>query len=198
MKWFGPALMCLFLAACATLSAERRAALAQTELWREAHEALAMQQFARADTLFGTIVREYASTSAGRESLFYIAAMRLDPRNPDWSSALAESALEVYLSADTAARMELRRPESRTLYELARQLNMPAENRVPGLQVEPRVVTREVAVPQRIVPVAQVTALTAEVNRLREQLAARDAEIKRQAEELDRIRKTLTSPGTRD
>jgi hypothetical protein len=193
MKWFGSILVLLLLAACATANAgtQRRAAAARTQLWRQAHEALAMQQFARADTLFGAIVRDYGSSDIGHESLFYIAAMRLDPRNPDWSSALAETALEMYLSADTSSRMELRRPESRTLYELARQLNMPAEERVRGLQAEPRVVTREVPVPQRVVPAGELTALNAEVTRLREALRVSEAMNKQKDEELERIRKTL-------
>lgn len=184
-------MLCLLVVGCASAgaSAARRNEVARTTLWRDAHEALNTLQFARADTLFGTLIRDYGGTETGRESLFYVAAVRLDPRNPSWSSELAESALELYLAADTGAVGQMRRPEARTMYEIARQLNLPTESRVPGLQAETRVVTQRVVVPAR-----EASSLQAEVSRLREQVNARDNQIKRQEEELDRIRKTLSAP----
>ena len=191
MKWLGSAITCLLVVGCASAGAReaRRAYEARTVLWGQAHEALNALQFARADTLFGTLIREYGATETGRESLFYVAAVRLDPRNPAWSSELAESALELYLAGDTGGVCKIHRPEARTMYEIARQLNLPTEARVPGLQAETRVVTQRVVVPAR-----EATSLQAEVSRLRDQLAARDNTIRRQEEELDRIRKTLSAP----
>lgn len=193
MKRLGLTLTCLLLASCASAGAERREASALTELWRQAHWALNAGQFARADTLFGVLIRDYGDTPTGREGLFYLGAVRLDPRNPSWSSELAETSLGLYLGSDSAGQMERRRPEARTLYELARQLNLPTEARVPGLQAETRVVERRVVVPAR-----EATTLQAEVARLRDQVAARDVQIKRQEEELDRIRKTLSGTGARE
>ena len=190
MKRFGWILSCLLLAACATGGTERRASEARLELWRQAQEAVRAGEFGRADTLYGVLIREHGSTETGHESLFYLGALRLDPRNPSWSSALAQTALEMYLAPDTTGALQARRPEARTLLELAKQLNLPAENRVSGLQTEPRVVERRVVVPGR-----EAISLQAEVNRLREQLTARDNQIKRQEEELDRIRRTLSTPG---
>jgi hypothetical protein len=191
MKWLGWTLTCLLLAACASVGgAERRAAEARLALWHEAHAAVAAGQFGRADTLYGTLIGQHGATEQGRESLFYLGALRLDPRNPNWSSALAETALEMYLGTDSTART--RRPEARTLYELARQLNLPSESRAPGLQAETRVVERPVRV---VVPGREASSLQAEVNRLREQINTKDATIKRQEEELDRIRRTLAAPG---
>ena len=195
MKWLGPVLSCVLLTACASASAERRAADERLEIWRQAQEALTIGQLARADTLLGILVREHGSTEAGRESLFYLGAIRLDPRNPDWSSKLAETALELYLATDAADSRQVRRPEARTLYELARQLNMPADERVPALQVEPRVVTLEV--PQRVAPAGQVESLRTENSRLRQELAAKEQQIQQKDDELERIRKTLAPPGTR-
>jgi hypothetical protein len=68
---------------------------------------------------------------------------------------------------------------------------MPAR-RVPGLQ--PEVVTREVEGPRVVVPAQESRALAAEVERLRAQVAERDATIRQQREELERIRRTLTRP----
>jgi len=195
MKRLGLTLACLLLVACASARAERREASMRAELWRQAYVAMNGRQYARADTLFGTLIRDYGDSQTGRESLFYLGALRLDPRNPNWSSELAETSLELYLRADSAGRMEWRRPEARTLYELARQLNLPTEARVPGLQAETRVVEVERRV---VVPAREATTLQAEVTRLREQLALREQQIKRQEEELDRIRKTLSGTGARE
>jgi hypothetical protein len=86
-----------------------------------------------------------------------------------------------------------RRPEAETLLQLAQQLNMPPAERVPGLQ--PEVVTREVPRTQRVVvPAQESRELAAEVERLRAQVAERDATIRQQREELERIRRTLTRP----
>jgi hypothetical protein len=190
MKRFGLILTCVVATACASTGAERRAAEARMELWRQAQEAVAAGQFGRADTLYGTLIRDHGSTETGHEALFYLGALRLDPRNPNWSSALAQTSLEMYLAADSSGAIRARRPEAQTLFELARQLNLPPENRVPGLQTEPRVVERRVVVPAR-----EATSLQAEVTRLRGEVAAKDATIKRQEEELDRIRRTLSAPG---
>ena len=191
MKWFGWMVCCLLLAACASRGVpERPASEVPLEIWRQAQVAVAASQFARADTLYGVLIREHGATETGHESLFYLGALRLDPRNPNWSSALAQTALELYLAEDSSGALQARRPEARTLLELAKQLNLPVESRVSGLQTEPRVVERRVVVPGR-----EAGTLQAEVTRLREQVAAKDAEIKRQGEELERIRRTLTAPG---
>ena len=192
MKRFGWILTFLVASGCASAGAraERQAAEARLELWRQAQEAVAAGQFGRADTLYGTLIREHPSSQQGREALFYLGAVRLDPRNPNWSSALAQTSLELYLAPDSTGEVSARRPEARTLFELARQLNLPPENRVSGLQTEPRVVERRVVVPAR-----ESASLQAEVTRLREQIATKDATIKRQEEELDRIRRTLAAPG---
>jgi hypothetical protein len=192
MKRFGLILTCILATACASAGAraERRALEARLELWGQAQAAVAAGEFGRADTLYGTLIRDHGSTQQGREALFYLGALRLDPRNPNWSSALAQTSLEMYLAADSSGAIRARRPEAQTLFELARQLNLPPENRVPGLQTEPRVVERRVVVPAR-----EATSLQAEVTRLRGEVAAKDATIKRQEEELDRIRRTLSAPG---
>jgi TolA-binding protein len=197
MKWIGSILaIFLLVSGCTQAQPASAPTVAPLDLWRSAHDALAAQQFGRADTLFARLVRDYGASETGRESLFYLGAIRLDPRNPSWNSDLAEAALHQYLAMDTVGVALIhRRPEAGTLYELARQLNMPGEDRVPGLQPETKVVTR--VVPQRVVvPAKQVSTLQAEIDRLRDQVATRDAKIKQQEDELDRIRKTLAAPGS--
>lgn len=191
MKRIVPLLLAALLPACAHLGSLGGGG-DRAQLWREAHQALAGGAFARADSLFARLAEQHPDSETGRESLFYRGAIRLDPRNPAWDPQPAEALLARYLAADSAARGKLnRRPEGETLFQLAQQLNMPADERVPGLQPETRVETRVVREPV-VVPAARSRALAAEVARLKEQLGDRDAQIRRQQEELDRIRKTLT------
>lgn len=195
MKRIPLVLLLLLLSACAQLGLggpERRPE--RVQLWEAAHRALAAEDFAQASALFERVAQEYPDSDAGRESLFYLGALRLDPRNPSWDPVPAEENLSHYLEGDSAYLASIhRRPEALVLLELARQLNMPAEERVPGLQPETRVVTERVVVPAR-----ESRALAAEVDRLQRLLAERDATIQQQKEELERIRKTLTGRGGRE
>lgn len=195
MKPFGWISAFLLLGACATFGRQDRGAEARLQIWGDAHDALVAGQFGRADTLFAHLATHYGTTETGRESLFYLGALRLDPRNPDWNSERSEDALVQYLAHDTVEGGVIhRRPEGETLFQLAHQLNLPVQERVPGLAetVEVRVES-----PPRVVQGSLATSLTAERNRLRTQVAEKDAEIRRLTEELDRIRRTLAAPGAR-
>lgn len=192
MKRIGSLCILVALSACATLGQGSDRERTRTQLWADAHDALQALQFGRADTLFTRLSREFADTETGRESLFFVGAIRVDPRNPGWDPARADTTLSAYLALESAAAAQIgRRPEAETLLEIARQLNLPPQERVPQLQPETRFVTRA----PRVAPAGQVTALNAEVARLRDQVAARDATIRRQEEELERIRRTLAAPG---
>lgn len=164
----------------------------RTETWTMAHQALEVEDFERAAALFQRLASDHPDTSEGREAVFYLGSMRLDPRNPAWDPEPAETHLVHYLAGDTIADRSnsIRRPEARTLLELARQLNMPPQDRVPGLQAETQVV--EVQPERVVVPAAESRALAAEVARLRRELSDRDSTIVTQRAEIERIRKTLT------
>jgi hypothetical protein len=165
----------------------------RSEAWTEAHQAFELGEFARATALFEELSERHPDSLEGRESLFYLGVLHLDPRNPNWASLPAETSLARYLGLDESSPGTIhRRPEGRTLLQLAQQLNMPPQARVPGLQ--PEVVTREIEGPRVVVPAQESRALAAEVERLRAQLAERDATIRQQREELERIRRTLTRP----
>ena len=193
MKYNGWILAPLLLAGCATFGQGDSAVQDRQETWTLAHQALAAEDFGRADALFQRLATDHRTADEGREAVFYLGAMRLDPRNPDWNPGPAEQYLKEYLAGDTPTGPAIapRRPEARTLLELASQLNMPPQERVPALQAETQVVVE--AQPQRVVvPAAESRALAAEVSRLRRELADRDATIQTQREEMERIRKTLT------
>lgn len=182
----------LWLAGCAGLG-QGESGEPPAETWVHAQQALAVQDFDRAAALFTRLVEEHPRSREGREALFYLGSMRLDPRNPAWDPEPAEQYLRQYISVDTVIGVAVvhRRPEAETLLALATQLNMPVEMRVPALQAETRVVVEES--PDRVVaPARESRALAAEVAQLRRQLAEREATIQEQRNELERIRRTLT------
>jgi len=195
MKWTSwPVLMLLaLLTGCAHLPGPVSAgARERARRWDDAHQALATQRFRDAAALFDAIAQEYPATREGVEAHFFVGAMAMDPRNPAWSPSVADSVLRRYLTLDSTTTLHIaRRPEATILLQLASQLNMPPAARVAQLQPETRVVT----VPPRVVRAEQSRSLQAQVDSLRRQLADRDSVIRRQAEELDRIRRTLTPRG---
>lgn len=189
MKPIG-ALLLLLLGGCAHLGVRLPQTNDRLALWDEGHQALATAEFGRADSIFNALAEHYPESDAGRESLFYLGALRLDPRNPNWDPAPAERRLREYLALDSVEVNTVhRRPEAEILVAVAHQLNLPPAERISGLQPE----TTVVKVPQRIVSYKQSEAQAGQIAELRDQVASRDAEIRKLQDELERIRKTLTS-----
>lgn len=192
MKPIG-AVLVLLLGACAHLGVNPHEGRAREALWDQAHRALDSADFPRADSLFTRLSTDYPDTDAGRESLFYLGALRLDPRNPNWDPQPAETRLRHYLDVDSSRETTVhRRPEAEILVEIAHQLNLPPAQRITGLQPGEKVVK----VPQRIVAYKETETQANEIADLRQQVATRDAQIKKLQDELDRIRKTLTTGRT--
>jgi hypothetical protein len=198
MKRIGWVGVLLLFHGCAHLRAEAPDAREQTELWRAAHEALAQERFGRADTLFNRLALHHAGSEVGRESLFYVGALRLDPRNEQFSAEGALPVLRRYLALDTLETVQVhRQPEGRTLYEIAEQLLLAPGDRIPALQ-GPVVVERPTIAATPSTPSAPAANpdLANENARLRSDLAQRENEVRRLQEELERIRRTL-SPAPR-
>lgn len=191
MKSIG-ALLLLLLGACAHLGIRTQEDRTRFVLWDQGHRALDAGEFKRADSLFTALATNYPQTDEGREAIFYLGAIRLDPLNPEWDPQPAEARLRRYLASDSISKTKVhRRPEAEILVQIAHQLNLPPAERISGLQPEEK--TKVVQVPQRIVPYKQSEAQASEIADLRQQVAARDAQVKRLQDELDRIRKTLTT-----
>jgi hypothetical protein len=185
MKLLASALLAAVLYGCAHLPRGDSAA-PRDLLWNDAHLALYTEEFTAADSLFDQLATTHPATDQGREALFYIGALHLDPRNRGWDSERAETALREYLAQDTLGPVIHRRPEARTLLELAVQLNLPPDERVSALQPATRTVHHRV-----VVPAGQQREIAEENERLRRLVAERDDQIRRQREELERIRRTL-------
>ncbi|MQA91488.1 MAG: hypothetical protein GEU90_14895 [Gemmatimonas sp.] len=192
-RFFAILLLVLPTAGCASMGFSGGQSDGRMALWARAQNALAAEEFLVAEGIFEEVIASYPSTLEARESLFYLGSLRLDPRNPDWDPIPAEARLAEYISLMERGAEIFRYPEARTLHELARQLNMPPESRVAGLAPEERVVTVE---ERLVVPGTQTRELSTQVAELQRQLEERDARIQQQQEELDRIRRTLTAPGT--
>ena len=182
-------LLAALLPACATLGAGSGGE--RGRLWDEAHAAFARDSLVQATERFGRLAAEYPETKEGREARFFLGALRLDPRNTRFSAATAAQDLRAYLAQDSARERTIyRRHEAETLLELAGQLERPCEERTAALRCTPEVVTQRVPGPTQTVPNPN-GASAAQVERLRAELAERDAEIRRLREELNRIRETL-------
>jgi hypothetical protein len=179
------ALLPMFFFGCAHLPG-REPPRPSEQLWNDAHFALYAEEFSAADSLFTRLAASEPDTDHGREARFFLGALHLDPRNQNWNPERAETALREYLSEDTISPVIHRRPEARTLLGLAVQLNLPPDERVSALQ--PTVPTVQ---PRVVVPAGQQREAAEENERLRRLLAERDDQIRRQREELERIRGTL-------
>lgn len=197
-------LLIMLLPACASLGIAGGGDRGLDEIWRGAHTAFAQERFADAERGFRRVAAEFPERREGREALFYLGSLQMDPRNPKWEPDSAAASLRRYLARDSAeASRTLPRPEAQVLLEIANQLNLPPNERVPELQPGTRVITRsqpararpQTAPPPRVAPAAEFSA---EVARLRRQIderdkviAERDAEIRRLRDDIERIRKTL-------
>ncbi len=163
------------------------------ELWSDAHEALRLGDFDAAESHFRTLSEEHPDNQYGREALFYLGVISLDPRNPEWDAEPVVETLGRYLAGDTAGTRVNRAPEARIVYELARQFTIPADQRITSLQPETRVV-RAPANGDPPPPPPADADVAREMERLRQQVAERDETIRAQQAELERIRRTLVPP----
>ncbi|HEY0035790.1 MAG TPA: hypothetical protein VGB66_03835 [Longimicrobium sp.] len=155
-------------------------------LWRQAHQAMHQDSSRIALAAFQRLAAEHPGTVEGNEARFYLGTLYLDPRTFD--ATRASEHLEMYLAADTMGGRQARRPEAVRLLSLSRTLVLPCEQRTGALRCEPAVVTRRT--PGETVVVRDGDQ-SAEVARLRREVAERDGTIRELREELQRIRNTL-------
>lgn len=174
---------------CAHLGFGSDSSELRRQLWNDSQNAFALGEFATAELGFETLAADFPNTLEGRESLFYLGTIRLDPRNPEWDSEPAEAWLERYLAMAGEDQPRIyRHPEAATLHEIARQLNLPPSARITALQPgEPEVIEQRV-----VVPAAESREQAATIQRLEATVTERDARIQQLEEELERIRRTLT------
>ena len=147
MKATRPLLLLALFTGCAHLGGGPSESWQRARLWDEAHGYFATGDFQRADSVFGHIAETYPETNEGREALFYRGVVALDPRNAKFDAAPAERHLQQYLRADSAGAQIHRRPEGESLFQLARQINLPIEERIEALRGSPTRTTVVMAPP---------------------------------------------------
>jgi hypothetical protein len=194
MKVLAGVVAVLLLAGCATLgiggSGGRR------ELWLQAHVAMARDSFRVAEALFQRLAREHPRTHEGHEARFYLGVLNLEPRGGVDLRA-ADEHLRSYLSEAPRHRLGgYHYREAESLLQFTRLMLTPCEQRSPpiGCVTITRVETR----PGEPAPAPTPAGNPAEVARLRQQVADRDARIRELENELQRIRNTLAPRTPRD
>lgn len=168
----------LLAAGCSSVAVEERPA-GRLDAAREAFHG---GEFATADQILSTLAAEEPGTAEGHEALFLLGLLHLDPRNPAWSPAEAEVVLGRYLEFPFGEH----RPEGVALYALARRLAKP--------QVAADT-ARAVPLPAAGGTAGAAEGEAGETDRLRAEVAARDRELARLRDELERIRRRLAPPG---
>lgn len=184
-------LLSALLSACAVFAPENLGpdAARRDGLWRQGHAAMQRDSFRVAMAAFQRLAAEHPRSDFGREALFYLGTLYLEPANPAYDAGLAAQNLEMYVAADAEASRGTRRPEAEMLLGLSRQLTLPCEQRTGGLRCAPQVVARPTG--SDTVVVRQGSDQSGEVSRLRREVNERDATIRELREELQRIRNTL-------
>ena len=190
MKTASSLLLTALLSACAVFGPENLGpdAARRDDLWRQGHAAMQRDSFRVAMAAFQRLAAEHPRSNEGREARFYLGTLYLEPANPAYDAGLATQNLEQYLALDTSGGRITRRPEAETLLGLSRQLALPCEQRIGGLRCDPQVIARS---DTTVVVRPGGGDQSAEVSRLRRELAERDATIRELREELQRIRNTL-------
>jgi TolA-binding protein len=181
------------LSACSVFGPENLGpgAASRDQLWRTGHAAMHADSFRVAMAAFQRLAAEHPRSEEGREARFYLGTLYLEPTNPEYDAAQAVQNLEIYLADQTAGGGRPRRPEAETLLGLSRQLALPCEQRTGDLRCDPDVIVRTRVTGGDTVVVRQGNDQSAEVSRLRRELAERDGTIRELREELQRIRNTL-------
>ena len=192
MKTATAIILAALLSACSVFAPENLGpdAARRDDLWRQGHAAMQRDSFRVAMAAFQRLAADHPRTQEGREARFYLGTLYLEPTNAAYDAGLATQNLEMYLTGDTQGGRVTRRPEAETLLGLSRQLALPCEQRTPPLRCDPLVIARsDTTVVVR--PGGGGNDQSAEVSRLRREVAARDETIRELREELQRIRNTL-------
>ncbi len=191
--------LALLLPACATVNSyfDSRA----DERFAVGLSALQRGDYVAANQELGWVVERYGEDDVGQRALLAVAAMEMDPRNPQRRLALGADLAGTYLRLDGQPEWVV--PVAQTLYLLSMEMGA-AEERVALAEAEKQEAVRrieEVRLPDSLATVpARLRAvkedrdrLFRKVEQLEVQLADRDKKLAEKDKELDRIRKTLKS-----
>ena len=192
-------LFVLGLPACATL---------QNTFGSEAEDqfdagiaALQRGDYATANRSLNWVIERHGDEQIGKKALLVVAALEVDPRNPQRRLALGSDLAGAYLQKNSEA--DWSQPVAQALYLLSLEMGA-AEERISEAEADKRAAERKVetGLPSLPSPTSTISArlrqmtedrdrLAKKVEQLEAQVADRDKKLDEKEKELERIRKTL-------
>ena len=179
-----PAVIALLAVGCATMSGHRPN---EDDRFRTGMQAYASGNYATARTEFAWLAEHFANEPVGQRALLVLAAVQMDPRNPN---------RQADDGSDLAARF-LQRPErdawvdpvAQTLYLLGVELGV-AEEREREVQQQ---LQQTRALPKLPGPTvtARIKAIEGERDKLAKRVTTLEEQLAQKDRELERIRKTI-------
>jgi hypothetical protein len=195
-KALAAGLLTLGFAACATVGSV-------FERERQTHfdtgvRALKAGDYATASENLGWVAQQNANDELGQQALLMVAALEMDPRNPQRRLPLGSDLAGSYLKLSRAPIWTT--PVAETLYLLAVELGA-AEDRAAQAQADREQAENRLRLPENSPTVtSRLRSLSEEkdklakrVTQLEEQVADREKKLAEKDKELERIRKTLKS-----
>jgi hypothetical protein len=162
--------------------------------------------YVTANEELGWVVERYGDQEIGQQALLAVAAVEMDPRNPQRRLPLGADLIESYLRLETQPDWVV--PVAQTLYLMSMEMGA-ADERVAQAEVGKQEAERRIQEVERDLPkLPDPNATVSErlrairderdraqkkVEQLEVQLAERDKKLVETEKELERIRKTLKS-----
>ena len=191
-------LLVLGLPACATL--ENTFGSEAEDQFDTGIAALQRGDYAAANRSLNWVIERHGDEPIGKKALLVVAALEVDPRNPQRRLALGSDLAGAYLQKN---RGDWSQPVAQALYLLALEMGA-AEERISEAEADKRAAERKVetGLPSLPSPTSTISArlrqmtedrdrLAKKVEQLEAQVADRDKKLEEKEKELERIRKTL-------
>jgi hypothetical protein len=177
-------------AACASTTSVRRTMPTSAREWLTAltyaKAAASAGRYDEADRTLSEFAQLFAGAPETHEAVYWRAVFKLDPVNPSANPHAAVEQLDAYL-ADSASALHL--TEAVVLRRLALSLDSLSQNQNRIVTIRPPAITSEPTPDDAVVAQEREQELQKEVQRLKDQLDRRTAE-------LERIKKRLAPPAT--
>ena len=163
--------------------------------------ALQRGDYTAANRSLNWVIQRHGDEPIGKKALLVVAALEVDPRNPQRRLTLGSDLAGAYLQKNSEA--DWSQPVAQALYLLALEMGA-AEERISEAEADKRAAERKVetGLPSLPSPTSTISArlrqmtedrdrLAKKVEQLEAQVADRDKKLEEKEKELERIRKTL-------
>lgn len=193
-KALATGMLALALPACATIDTMFGSKSGSDDRFAEGLAAAQRGDFPAAHRALSWVIENHGSEPIGQRALLTVAALEMDPRNPQRRLALGADLAGAYLSTRTE---DWSQPVAQTLYLIALELGA-AEERLAQAEADRRDAERRADVidlprlpaASTTVP-ARMKVLTEERDKLAKKVEQLEKDVAEKDKELERIRKTL-------